>query len=231
MEISELNGYVDKFYHGNTPNNVTIFFLEEKEYNRKYKELQKKINKICDSDYINTVGYFFYDNKDEHYYILIKKFGDLDCDNFYILNLFHELGHVETLPYRVGLQIDKAKKTKPYTVLGYNFWKEYIAQYKAVNKYEMYIGEIGFLFDKELAKKHISRLLNNFENNLYEIVLYCEITGIYIKGIKEELKELINVLKDTKNKFKDEDEVKNISLKSLNKIGKCVEKLQSKYLS
>ena len=204
------------YYNNTPPSNIKIYFLEEEEYVKKYKEICKKINKEYDDDYLNTSGYYFFDSN--NYYILIKKYPNLDCDNVYILNLFHELSHIETMP---NVNLEKVhRKTAAYC--GYDFWREYIAQYTAINQYQMKIGDIAFLKDEDETKKVLKNLYRNFNDTLYEIILYSEITSIYIHSIREQSIELIALLKSIKNKFTSKQDIKNISINDLNKIGKIV---------
>lgn len=216
--------YVDLYYNGTPPDNIDIFFLEEKEYVQKYKDICKTLNKICDDDYINTSGYYF--NTPTKYYILLKKYPDIECDNVYILNLFHELSHIETMP---NINLEKIHENKIAANDGYDFWKEYIAQYEAVNQYQMKIGDIAFLKDKEETKEILMQLTKNFDENIYEIILYSEITSVYIDKIKTETKNLITLLKKVKNKFKSKQDIKQISITDLNKIGKSINTLKKTY--
>lgn len=221
--------YFKKYYNDKPPENIEIFFLEEKDFEEKYKSLAKKIFGKINSDYINSEGYCFFDNKNNRYYILIKKFWDYESDNNYIITLFHELSHVETLPLRLFNKIEQRLNKNIDSLIGYDFWKEYIAQYEAVNKFQMIVGQAKFLTDKNMVKEHISYLKHNFDELLYEIILYSEIANVYIDEIEEESKELISLLKQIKNKFITNDERKNISIKDLEKIGKCVRIITEKY--
>lgn len=224
------NEYLKKYYYNNITKDIQVFFLEEHEYNKKYKELTKKINNKSDKDYVDTAGYYLFDSKENKHYVLLKNYN-IDCNNFYILNLYHELSHIETLPYKVGLQLDKTKKKKQYVYDGYLFWREYIAQYEAFNKYLMQIDDILFLKDDNSFQNQINRLCNNFEDNLYEIILCCEIKNDYIKKIENESKELILLLKSIKEKLFAKQDIKNISIDDLNKIGLYVNKILDKYYS
>lgn len=109
--------------------------------------------------------------------------------------------------------------------MGYEFWKEYIAQYEAVNKYQMLIGDIMFLKDKDAARQVIENLRQSWCFLLYEIILYSEITGVYLKEIEEETKNLVTCLKKIRSSFTSKEEMKGITKKDLTKIGKCVEKI------
>lgn len=222
----DLEKYINIYYNGNPPSNIQLFFLEEKEYEKKYKELTKQINNHIDSDYIDTVGYYLHDPKKNIHYILIKKFWDYECDALYILNLFHELSHIETMP---KLNLEKATKHNEYIYIGYLFWREYIAQYEAINKYNMFVDEISFLSNKEETIEKVKKLLKNIEDNLYEIILYCEIQNFCIAEIKEEQIELIKIVKEIKSKFVNKEDIKNISTRDFEKMGIIIKKLFDKY--
>lgn len=225
IDLKKLAGL---YYGGKIPDNIKLYFLKEEEYDEKYKELSKQIYGRADKDYYGSLGYCLYDKRKDIYHVLLK-----DCDgdygNAYALNLFHELSHVDTMPYKIGTTLFCSSKQKDdMALVGFEFWKEYIAQYEAVNKYQMVIGEIHFLNNSEAAKKVINRLKESYEILLYEIILYSEITGIYIDEITEETKELIECLKQIRNGFHSKEEMKNISKKDLSKIGKQVIKIYKK---
>jgi hypothetical protein len=222
--------YLNLYFNGNPPDNVKVYFLDVKAYEKKYKEITKKINKVVDYNFIDTIGYCMYDTKENFYHILIRDFGDKVCDSYYALTLFHELAHMETLPYKTGLQINKMKnkKNKRHIISGYNFWIEYIAQYEATNKYQMCVVELGYLKDRQKLRDVIKKLAFNFEDNMYEIVLYMEITGIRIKKIKEETNGLIETLKKIKANANTKESLKNISIKELNEIGIYVDEIIDK---
>lgn len=226
--MKNIEEYLKKYYNNKIDKKIVLYFLEEKEYVQKYRELTKKINKAIDKDYIDTAGYYLFDPKEDIHYVLIKNYN-IDCDNFYILNLYHELSHIETLPYKTGLKLEKNKKKKSYSYCGYIFWREYIAQYEAINKYLVQIDDICFLKDNETFYTHIKKLMNNFEDNLYEIILYLEIKNKQIKGLEKEIDELIVTLKNIKNKLFANQQIKDISIGDLNKIGFCLYKLLNKY--
>lgn len=187
--------------------------------------MTKKIFGTADKDFDGSLGYCLYDRRNEEYHVLLQDCGG-NCDNAYILNLFHELSHVETLPYRVGASlICSSKKKEDTAIIGYEFWKEYIAQYEAVNRYQMLIGDIMFLKDKDAARQVIENLRQSWGFLLYEIILYSEITGVYLEEIEEETKNLVACLKKIRSSFTSKEEMKGITKKDLTKIGKCVEKI------
>lgn len=222
----DLYDYVKLYYNENPPSNIKLYFLEEKEYEKKYKELTKRINNQIDADYINTVGYYIYDSKNNIHNILIKKLWDYECDFLYILNLFHELSHVETMP---KINLEKAIKHNESVYIGYLFWREYIAQYEAINRYNMVIDDIPFLKNKDATIKKVKKMVKDIDDNLYEIILYCEIQNICISEIKEEQTKLTETLKGIKAKFTNKNDIKNISIRDLEKIGIEVRNLYRKY--
>lgn len=224
MPTIDLQYYADLYYGGKCKENVKIYFLKEKEYEKKYKSIEKDAYGTADNDYENSLGFCLYSKKEDIYNILIKDCGE-GYENAYILNLFHELSHVETLPRKTGAALFcSSGKKSDFALIGYEFWREYIAQYEAVNKYQMLIGDIQFLKDMEAADRVIKKLAVSTWT-LYEAVLYSEITGVEIKGAERETAELINCLKQVKASFVTKEELKNIKKKELSKIGKCLIKV------
>jgi len=210
------------YYGGKKPDNINLYFLKEEQYKKKYKELTKKIFGNSDNGYENTCGYCIHDKESDVYHILIKDYNQ-DYKYSYIINLFHELAHTDTMPGKIGVTLlCSSKKKDDVAITGYEFWKEYIAQYEAVNKFQMNVGNIAFLHDNELTKSVLKELLNNYLVSLYEIVLYSEITGIFIDGTEEETKNLISVLKNIKNRFVSREDIKTINKRELRQIGKGV---------
>lgn len=225
MVNTDLDMLINEYYNGKPPKNIKTYFLMEEEYEKKYKQLTKKIFGRVDEEYKGSIAYCIYDKDHDIYHILVK-----DCVveyyNAYALTLFHELGHVDTMPHKIGTSLYCSSKKKDNDALiGFEFWKEYIAQYEAVNRFQMVLGEIVFLSNKEGAERVISKLKPSFRTLLYEIVLYSEITGVYLKGVEEETKALVECLKQIRNSFNSTEEMKHIKKKDLDKIGKLVIKL------
>lgn len=217
--------FVKLYYNGQTPDNVKVYFLKEKDYETLYKKLTKRFYGRIDADYKGTSGYCIKEPGIDIYHILIKNYGD-EFENVHVLNLFHELSHVETMPLKIGSKLlCSSGKNKSNSIIGFEFWREYIAQYEAINQYQMKYSDIDFLYDKELTEKVLKRLSKNFEICLYEIVLYSEITNVYIKEAQKQTEELIFLLKKIKNGFKGKDDIRNINEKNIEQIGKKVKNL------
>ena len=224
----DLEYYADIYFGGKKPENITIYFLRQNEYKKKYQELSKKIFGASDNEYKDTLGYYIYDKKDDSYHVLIRDCG-IGFENVYIMNLYHELSHVITIPKRTGasLYCSSSKKDSD-AVIGYQFWVEYIAHYEAINRYLMTIGDIEFLKDRDTVKRKLTKLMPQYDEFLYEIVLYSEMTDVYIDGTEDETKSLIQILRLVKNRFVSKDDICSISKKELKDIGKSVWKLFSK---
>lgn len=223
--LAELLLYSKKYFGGAIPDNIKIHFLKEEQYHTECRRIEKEILGTGHTNSKGTLGYCLYDNKKDEYNVFIKDL-EMDCLESYIFVLYHELAHTQTMPKAPV----RTKNKKPYMHIGFEFWKEYIAQYEAVNRYSMEVGRINFLFEEEA----IRRLIDVNKDLLYESVLYCELSGFGVDFIEEkkcadEFNQLIEILREIRKSFLTVEETRNISAKDLEKIGKIVEKILIKW--
>lgn len=223
--LAEILDFSEKYFGGAIPDNIKIYFLKESEYHTECRKCEKKILGTGHNNSKGTLGYCLYDNKNGIYHVFIKDL-EIDCLESYIFVLYHELAHTQTLPKAPV----RAKNKKPYVLIGFEFWKEYIAQYEAINRYSMVVGKIRFLFEEE----SLLRLIDVERDLLYETVLYCELSGfgmefIEKKGCSDEFKQLTEILQNIRKSFLSVSEARDISTKDLEKIGKIVDKILVKW--
>ena len=230
MTLEKLQHYMNLYYDGKITKNIELFFLKNPEYTQKYKEISREINLPIDDDFQYTVGYYFENARKHKFYILIL---DHDVpDSYIIMTLFHELSHIETFPVSSWHYIKK--KTKKHSLLGLQFWTEYIAEYEATNQYQMKVKIMNVLQNKQLLDSHMNHILDLARDCgigvLYEYVLLYEINNCKIDCIHEEMMDLIKSLKNLKQQFISREDMKKITVTQLNALGVNINNLQNRLI-
>lgn len=176
--------------------------------------------------YESTIGFMFCNKKNKEYIILLQKLKNADkCREIYTFTMLHELFHVETFPTATADRLIKYGKKKKEAIWGYEFWKEYIAEWMCTHYYEEHFDKVSYLHDKVMSKKYIQNRQGD-KDSLYELIICSEITGIYPKGTETQTKELIHILQQIKERNK--DSIADISLKEFQQIGLAAQKILDK---
>lgn len=235
--------YFDLYYKYNTqltiPENINIYLLEENKFISaiqeksseifgKYSpELSDNINGLVMIDsknkYRNTYNIFLLNDKEEIYPYIVSV-------------LFHELSHVHTLPDLNIVQLKSKDEDGNSYIIGYNFWREFIANYIGNKTFIKTCGCIDYIDNKpkllELLSKTIQEMtttkeLSNIDEIIPYILLYKEDLSddILEKIGKEKTIILMNIVDICKNILMNEN-IKDLPIEYYNQLGKSLKILK-----
>lgn len=235
----ELKEYFYEYYSYNKqfdiPKNINVMLLEEDDFYNAVKNKSREVFGIKHPDLSDSLnGLIIVDSKNKYrntYNIyILKKYEEVYP---YIVNiLFHELSHAHTLP---DIEIIDLKnfdeENNGHSLIGYNFWREFIANYLGNKTFINTCGCINYIDSKSsLIKLTIDKIneLKEKESSIDELISFIVLTeNDILKDVEfliskkdfESFKKIINLCE---NLIKDNDENYKISIEDYDKLGSLI---------
>lgn len=219
--------YLDCYYEQNNfeiPDNLNVYVYKEKDFYSAIKNKSLEVfGYIQDIAEKKLIGFFIYNIKNNEYNIYILQ-EEKNINQEEIITLFHELTHIHTIP----ILPDKCNKNMYY---GYDFWKEFIANYLAFYTMDT-INTIDYIENENKVKEQSEFLIKSMikKNSLAALEELIPLLLLTSYNIKEFLyskytPELINEIYSLKNlcyKTINRENYREINNINLEKIGKKV---------
>lgn len=238
----ELKEYFYNYYDYNKqfdiPKNINVLLLEKNEFFDAIKIKSKEVFGINYNNISDTLnGLIIVDSKNKYrntYNIyILNQYEEIYP---YIVNvLFHELSHAHTLP---NIDIIDMKKydnsNNGYSLLGYNFWREFIANYLGNKTFLNTCGSINYVEDEEKLIEYTINKISELKEDCSSIDDLISFILLSNKDITNKIKEKINI-KIYEN-FKEiieickvyvEKENYEIDIDDYNKLGKLINNMRN----
>lgn len=238
----ELKEYFYKFYEVNSqydiPKNINVYLLEKKEFKKaiKLKETEVfRIKKPIIEESLN--GLIIVDTKNKYrytYHIYILK-ENTKVTPYTISVLFHELAHAHTLPIIEISDLKEYDEKGHFSYIGYEIWREFIANYIGDDTFLRACGNINYVFDKNKLIKLCTKILKEVKEdknyiNLDEILAFMILSDF---NILEDISKIIcdtdykvfMMLLETCKNYLNIKEYQNITKRQLNEIGQLINML------
>ena len=235
-----LKEYFDMYYEYNSsyiiPENINVYLLDKEEFQTAIKEKSVEVFRIKTPIIEDTInGIIIVDTKNKYRYTyniyLLKEYEEVYP--YVVSVLFHELSHAHTLPSIEVLDLKEYEKNEEhYSYLGYEFWREFIANYIGDKTFIETCGCINYVSRKEDLEKFALKTLKKVkeENNisqLDELISYILLSNFDITNKLYEILDGIDVanfkllIKLCKTYLEKNDYI-DISKEELDKIGTLI---------